>query len=222
MHTIYLHASNPHLWGNCVQGHRSRSRSLQKSQKTVYPLKCLFINRFTKTKCIPFPSTPAIRTSEEIVLKVIVRGEGLFKNCKSQKTVYPLKFLFINWFTKNKMHTISLHASNPHLRGNCVQGHRTRSRSLQKISKTVYRLKFSIINRFTKTKCIPFPSTPAIRTSEEIALKVIGQVQCHFKNRKNGVPSKFFIYQPIHEKQNAYHLPPRQQSAPLRKLCSRS
>ena len=52
------------------------------------------------------------------------------------------------------MHTISLHASNPHFR--------------------------------------------------EIVLKVIGQGQGHFKISKNGVPSKIFIYQPIHEKQNAY------------------
>ena len=71
--------------------------------------------------------------------------------------MYPLKILFINRFTKNKMHTAPLHASNPQLRGILAQGHRSRSRSLQKSRKTVYPLKFLFINRFTKNKMHTVP-----------------------------------------------------------------
>ena len=95
--------------------------------------------------------------------------------------MYPLKFLFINRFTKNKMHTVPLHASNRHLRGNFAQSHRSGSRSLQKSRKTVYPLKFLFINRFT-TKQNAYRSSPRQQSAPPRKF-------CFFRNR---LINKFF------------------------------
>ena len=151
MHTVSLHASNPHLRGNFAQGHRSRSRSLQKSRKTVYRLKILFINRFMKNKML----TVSLHASNPHLRGNFAQGHRSRSRShqKSRKPVHPLKFLFINRFTKNKMLTVSLplHASNPHLRGNFAQVYRSRLRSHQKSRKPVYPLKCLFIYRFTKS-----------------------------------------------------------------------
>ena len=137
--------------------------------------------------------------------------------------MYRLKFLFINRFTKNKMHTVPLHASKQQLRGIFFQGHMSRSRSLQKSRKTVYRLKFLFINRFTKNKMHTVP----LHTSKQQLRGIFSQghrsrSRSLQKSQKNGVPFKIFIYQPIHEKQNAYRSPPRQQAAAPRNFLPRS
>ena len=98
MHTVSLHASNPHLRGNFAQGHRSRSRSHQKSRKPVHPLKFLFINRFTKNKMHTVSlhaGNPHLRGNFAQVYRSRSRSHK-----KSRNPVYPLKCLFIYQFTK--------------------------------------------------------------------------------------------------------------------------
>ena len=143
MHAVSLHASNPHLRGNFAQGHRSRSRSLQKSRKNGVPSKN-FIYQPIHEKQNAYRFSPRQQSAPP----KFSRHRSRFQ--KSRKPVHPLKFLFINRFTKNKMHTVSLHASNPHLRGNFAQVYRSRSRSHQKSRKPVYPLKCLFIYRFTK------------------------------------------------------------------------
>ena len=106
MHTISLHASNPHLWGNFVQGHKWRSRSQKKNSKNGVPSKIIIYQPNHKKKL----HTNSLHASNQHLRINFVQGHrSSWKSLqKSRKTVYPLKLLFINRITKKCV--LSFHA----------------------------------------------------------------------------------------------------------------